>query len=647
MAKKQFKAESKRLLELMINSIYTNKEIFLRELISNASDALDKRYYEGLTDKSKNVAKKDLWIKIIRDKDARKLVIEDTGIGMNAEELEKNLGTIALSGSSEFREALEKDTSKIDIIGQFGVGFYSAFMVAKKVIVESRAAGSEEAFQWVSSGEDGYVINPIEKESVGTTITLELKEDTEDEKYSEYLEEWTIRNLVKKYSDYVRYPIKMDVTKSIPDPTDDKKTIDTVEEETLNSMVPLWKKNKSKITTEDYNEFYKGKFSDWEDPQKVIHYNVEGNISYTALLYIPGKTPFNFYNTDYESGIQLYSKGVFILDNAKDLLPECYRFVKGLVDCDDLNLNISREILQQDRQVKALAKSIDKKITKALEDMLEKEREAYEKFFDNFGLNLKYSIYKSYGMEKEKLQDLLLFRSSEGGKYVTLKEYRSRMKEDQQEIYYACGSTMEDIEKLPALSRVREKGYEILYFTDSIDEFMIKMMMNYDEKQFRSVTESNLDLDSEEEKKAREATALENKDMLEAMKKSLGSNVSDVRISSRLTDDPVCIVADQGMSIEMEKVLSQDPMNKGMKATKILEINPNHAIFGKLKQVFQENPDALGDYADVLYDQALLIEGLPLDDPAAYARRIVDLMVNAAVPAKKDASEPVEAEIVE
>ncbi len=647
MAKKQFKAESKRLLELMINSIYTNKEIFLRELISNASDALDKRYYEGLTDKSKNVAKKDLWIKIIRDKDARKLVIEDTGIGMNAEELEKNLGTIARSGSAEFREALEKDTSKIDIIGQFGVGFYSAFMVAKKVIVESRAAGSEEAFQWVSSGEDGYVINPIEKESVGTTITLELKEDTEDEKYSEYLEEWTIRNLVKKYSDYVRYPIKMDVTKSIPDPTDDKKTIDTVEEETLNSMVPLWKKNKSKITTEDYNEFYKGKFSDWEDPQKVIHYNVEGNISYTALLYIPGKTPFNFYNTDYESGIQLYSKGVFILDNAKDLLPECYRFVKGLVDCDDLNLNISREILQQDRQVKALAKSIDKKITKALEDMLEKEREAYEKFFDNFGLNLKYSIYKSYGMEKEKLQDLLLFRSSEGGKYVTLKEYRSRMKEDQQEIYYACGSTMEDIEKLPALSRVREKGYEILYFTDSIDEFMIKMMMNYDEKQFRSVTESNLDLDSEEEKKAREATALENKDMLEAMKKSLGSNVSDVRISSRLTDDPVCIVADQGMSIEMEKVLSQDPMNKGMKATKILEINPNHAIFGKLKQVFQENPDALGDYADVLYDQALLIEGLPLDDPAAYARRIVDLMVNAAVPAKKDASEPVEAEIVE
>ena len=648
MAKKQFKAESRRLLELMINSIYTNKEIFLRELISNASDALDKRYYEGLTDKSKNVAKKDLWIKIYLDKDARTMVIEDTGIGMDADELENNLGTIARSGSAEFRQALEKDTSKIDIIGQFGVGFYSAFMVSKKVTVDSRAAGGDQAFRWVSTGEDGYTISPIEKESIGTTITLELKDDTEDEKYSDYLDEWTVKNLVKKYSDYVRYPIKMDVTKSIPDPTDENKTIDTKEEETLNSMIPLWKKNKSKITEEDYNEFYKGKFSDWENPQKVIHYNVEGNISYTALLYIPSKTPFNFYNTEYESGIQLYSKGVFILDNAKDLLPDCYRFVKGLVDSDDLSLNISREILQQDRQVKALAKSIDKKITKALEDMRDKEREEYEKFFENFGLNLKYSIYKSYGMEKEKLQDLLLFRSSKEGKYVTLKEYRERMAEGQNEIYYACGATTEDIEKLPALSRVKEKGYEILYFTDSIDEFMIKMMMNYDEKMFRSVTEANLDLDSEDEKKAREATALENKDLLEAMKNALGTKITDVRISSRLSEDPVCLVADQGMSIEMEKVLSQDPMNRGMKASKILEINPKHAIFAKLKDVFTANPDVLKEYADVLYDQALLIEGLPLEDPAAYARRIVDLMVNAAVPAaeKKD-SEPVEAEIVE
>ena len=645
MAKKQFKAESRRLLEMMINSIYTNREIFLRELISNASDALDKRYFEGLTDKSKNASKKDLWIKITPNKEARTLVIEDTGIGMNEKELESNLGTIARSGSAEFREALEKNTSKIDIIGQFGVGFYSAFMVAKKVTVDSRPAGGDKAYRWVSSGEDGYTISEIEKDTVGTTITLELKDDTEDEKFGEFLEEWTIRNLIKKYSDYVRYPIKMDVKKSIPDPTEEGKTIDTMEEETLNSMVPLWKKNKNKISDEDYNEFYKSTFSDWENPQRHLHYNVEGNVSYTALLYIPGKTPFNFYNTDYESGLRLYSKGVFILDNAKDLLPECYRFVKGLVDSDDLNLNISREILQQDRQVKALSKSIDKKITGMLEDMLEKEREEYEKFYENFGLNLKYSIYKSYGALKEKLQDFLLYRSSKDGAYTTLKEYVSRMKEDQKEIYYACGSTIDDIEKLPVLSKVRNKGYEILYFTDSIDEFVIRMMMNYDEKPFRSVTEAGLDLDTEEEKKARETTAEENKDMLEAMKNALGENVSEVRISSRLTDDPVCLVADQGMSIEMEKVLSQDPMNRGLKATKILEINPNHPIFAKLQDVFRTQPDAINDYADILYDQARLIEGLPIEDPADYARRIVDLMVNAALPKKDDS--PVEAEIVE
>ena len=629
----------------MINSIYTNREIFLRELISNASDALDKRYFEGLTDKSKNASKKDLWIKITPNKEARTLVIEDTGIGMNEKELESNLGTIARSGSAEFREALEKNTSKIDIIGQFGVGFYSAFMVAKKVTVDSRPAGGDKAYRWVSSGEDGYTISEIEKDTVGTTITLELKDDTEDEKFGEFLEEWTIRNLIKKYSDYVRYPIKMDVKKSIPDPTEEGKTIDTMEEETLNSMVPLWKKNKNKISDEDYNEFYKSTFSDWENPQRHLHYNVEGNVSYTALLYIPGKTPFNFYNTDYESGLRLYSKGVFILDNAKDLLPECYRFVKGLVDSDDLNLNISREILQQDRQVKALSKSIDKKITGMLEDMLEKEREEYEKFYENFGLNLKYSIYKSYGALKDKLQDFLLYRSSKDGAYTTLKEYVSRMKEDQKEIYYACGSTIDDIEKLPVLSKVRNKGYEILYFTDSIDEFVIRMMMNYDEKPFRSVTEAGLDLDTEEEKKARETTAEENKDMLEAMKNALGENVSEVRISSRLTDDPVCLVADQGMSIEMEKVLSQDPMNRGLKATKILEINPNHPIFAKLQDVFRTQPDAINDYADILYDQARLIEGLPIEDPAEYARRIVDLMVNAALPKKDDS--PVEAEIVE
>lgn len=651
MAKKQFKAESKRLLEMMINSIYTNKEIFLRELISNASDALDKRYYQGLTDKEKNVAKKDLYIKITRDKDARTLTFEDTGIGMTAEELEKNLGTIAKSGSAEFKEALEKNSKNVDIIGQFGVGFYSAFMVAKTITVESKSANDPEAHRWVSSGEDGYTITPMEKDTVGTKIILTLKEDTDDEKYSDYLEEYKIRDLVKKYSDYVRYPIKMDVTKSVEDPTDKEKTIDTVEEETLNSMIPLWKKSKSKIKPEEYNEFYKGKFSDWEDPQKVIHYNVEGNISYTALLFIPAKAPYNFYNTDFESGLQLYSKGVFIMDKAKDLLPECYRFMAGLIDSDDLNLNISREILQQDRQVKALAASIDKKITKALEDMRDNEREAYEKFFDNFGLNLKYSIYKSFGMEKEKLQDLLLYKSSNQTGYTTLKDYVSRMKEDQKEIYYACANSLEDIEKMPALSKVKDAGCEILYFTDSIDEFVIRMMNSYSEKPFKNINDGDLDLDSEEEKKQKEETASANKEMLEAIKNSLGEQVAEVRVSSRLKDDPVCLSAQEGgMSIEMEKVLRQDPNNKGLKANKILEINPNHAIFKKLQDVYAANPSAVKDYAEVLYDQALLIEGLPIEDPTAYARKIADILVNTAIPAKEDYKAPegpIEAEVVE
>ncbi|MCR5228888.1 MAG: molecular chaperone HtpG [Solobacterium sp.] len=629
MAKKQFKAESKRLLGLMINSIYTNKEIFLRELISNASDALDKRYYLGLTDESKNVAKKDLWIKIEHSKDDRTLVIEDTGIGMTDSEMEKNLGTIAKSGSAEFQAQLEKADKNIDIIGQFGVGFYSAFMVADRIEVESRSAGSDQAWKWVSTGEDGYTITPAEKDSIGTRITLTLKNDTDDEKYSEYLEEYKLRSLVKKYSDYVRYPIKMDVTKSIPDPTDEDKTIDTVQEETLNSMVPIWKKQRSKIKPEEYNEFYKGKFNDWEDPQKVIHYSVEGNLSYTALLFIPKKAPYNFYNTDFEPGLQLYSKGVFILEKAKDLLPDCYRFITGLVDSEDLSLNISREILQQDRQVKALASSIDKKITKALEDMLKKEREEYEKFFDSFGLNLKYSLYKSYGMEKEKLQDLLLFRSSREQKYVTLKEYVERMPEDRNEIYFVSGSSIADIERLPVMDKVRDRDIEVLYFTDNVDEFAIRMMNDYNGKTFKSITEGDLDLGTEEEKKDREKKAEENKDMLSAMKEALGDKVKEVRISSRLKDDPVCMVADQGMSIEMEKVLSQDPNSKGLKATKILEINPDHPIFETLQKVNASNPDALKEYADVLYDQALLIEGLPIEDPVAYAKKIVDLMVKA------------------
>ena len=630
MAKKQFKAESKRLLGLMINSIYTNKEIFLRELISNASDALDKRYYVSLTDETKKVDKKDLYIQIERDIPNKTLVIEDTGIGMTNEELEKNLGTIAKSGSADFKEQLEKSDKNVDIIGQFGVGFYSAFMVADKITVESRSLNSDKAYKWESTGEDGYTISEIERDKVGTKITLHIENDTDDEKYSEYLEESKIESLVKKYSDYVRYPIQMEVEKAIPDPTDDKKTITTTEMETLNSMIPLWKKHPSQITKEDYNEFYKAKFNDWQDPLKVIHYSVEGNISYTALLFIPATLPYNFYNTDFEGGLQLYSKGVFIMDKAKELLPESYRFVTGLIDSEDLSLNISREILQQDRQVKALANSIEKKIHGALVDMMKNDRENYEKFFRQFGKNIKYDIYKSYGMNADKLKDLLMYESSKEDKYVSLSEYVSRMAENQKDIYYACGTSVSEIKKLPVFDKLMDKGYEVLYFTDPVDEFSITMMHQFEEHEFKNITNSDLDLDSEEEKKEREEKTEENKDMLALMKEALGDNVKDVRISSRLKDDPVCLVADAGMSLEMEKILSQDPANSGMKASKILEINADHPIFATLEKLFKENPDTVKEYASVLYDQALLIQGLEIKDPVEYAKKITSLMIQAA-----------------
>lgn len=630
MAQKQFKAESQRLLELMINSIYTNKEIFLRELISNASDALDKRYYEGLKGEVPSVTKGELSILIEADKENRTLTITDTGIGMDETELENNLGTIARSGSLEFQKKLEEgDTDAIDIIGQFGVGFYSAFMVSKSIRVESKSAKGSNAMAWESDGKDGYVIEPCNKEEIGTKIILSLKDDSDEEDYSVYLEQYKIQSLIKKYSDYVRYPINMDVTKSIPDPSEEGKMIETTELETLNSMVPIWKKRKAEISDEEYNEFYKAKFNDWEDPQKVIHYQVEGNVSYTALLFIPAKAPYNFYNGDFESGLQLYSKGVFIMDKQKDLLPECYRFVTGLVDSNDLSLNISREILQQDRQVQAIAKNIEKKIHGTLIDMLEHDREEYEKFFNNFGLNLKFDIYKSYGLNKEKLQDLLLYRSSFNDSYVTLKEYKERMKEDQKEIYYASGASIEEIKKSPALKRVQDKGFEILYFTDSIDEFVITMMQNFEEKPFKSVTASDLDLESEDEKEERKEKAEENKDLLSAMKESLKDDVVDVRLSGRLVEDPVCLVAEEGLSIEMEKVLSQNPDNNGMKAKKVLEINPNHEIFTTLKKVYEKDPNEMETYASVLYDQACLIEGLPIENPADYANKIVELMIKA------------------
>ncbi len=630
MAKKQFKAESKRLLGLMINSIYTNKEIFLREIISNASDALDKRYYLSLTDDTKKVEKDDLRIHIERDIPNRILVIEDTGIGMTSEELEKNLGTIAKSGSADFKEKLDKSDENVDIIGQFGVGFYSAFMVADKITVETKSVNSDVAYKWESTGEDGYTISEIEKDSIGTRIVLHLKDDTEDEHYSDYLEESKIKSLVKKYSDYVRYPIQMEVEKSIPDPTDESKTITTTETETLNSMIPLWKKQPSSITTEEYNEFYKAKFNDWQDPLKVIHYTVEGNISYTALLFIPATLPYNFYNTDFEGGLQLYSKGVFIMDKAKDLLPESYRFVTGLIDSEDLSLNISREILQQDKQVKALANSIEKKIHSALVDMMQNDRENYEKFFHQFGKNIKYDIYKSYGMNAEKLKDLLMYESSKEGKYVSLSEYVSRMAEGQKDIYYASGTTVDEIKKLPVLDKVVDKGYEVLYFTDPVDEFCISMMRSFEDHEFKNITNSDLDLDTEEEKKEREEKTEESKDMLAAMKEAIGDDVKEVRISSRLKDDPVCLVADSGMSLEMEKILSQDPANHGLKASKILEINASHPIFETLTRLYKENPDTVKEYASVLYDQALLIQGLEIKDPVEYAKKITALMIEAA-----------------
>lgn len=604
--------------------------IFLRELISNASDALDKKHYLSLTDHDLIKDDQPLKITIERHPDTRQLVIEDTGIGMTADELENNLGTIAKSGSAEFKEAIDKADTDTDIIGQFGVGFYSAFMVADKITVETKSAKEEKGHTWVSDGDEGYTIEDNDKILSGTRITLDLKADTDDENYSTFLEEYKIRELIKKYSDYVRYPIEMEVEKSAPDPTDKDKTITTTEIETLNSMVPLWKKAKSSITPEEYNEFYKAKFNDWEDPQKVIHYNVEGNVSYTALLFIPGKTPYNFYYSDFEPGLQLYSRGVFIMDKAKDLIPDYYRFVTGLVDSEDLNLNISREILQQDRQVKTIAKSIETKIHSALEDMLKNDREEYEKFFDNFGLNLKYGIYANYGMNKEKLQDLILIRSSKESKYVTFKEYVDRMPEEQKNIYYACGRSIDEIERNPIMAKVKEKGYEVLYFLDERDEFMAGMMQNYDGKTFQNISKGDLDLDSEDEKKAKEEKTEENKDMLTAIKDELGDKVKEVRISSRLKEDPVIIVSDEGVSLEMEKYLSQDPNNRGIKASKILEINPEHPIFKVLQDAYANDKDTLNKYADVLYDQALLVQGLPIEDPAAYTRKITELMVKAS-----------------
>ncbi len=622
--KKQFKAESKRLLDLMINSIYTHKEIFLRELISNASDASDKLYYKALTENISSINRNDLKIMIEIDKENRVLTIKDNGIGMDKDELETHLGTIANSGSFEFKNENEHDD--IDIIGQFGVGFYAAFMVAKKVEVISKKYGTEQGYTWVSEVSDGYEIFETNVADHGTTIKLYLKDNTDDDNYDEYLNQYHIRDLVKKYSDYVHYPINMDMTVSKKKDDSDEYE-DVIENQTLNSMVPLWKRNKKDITDEEYNDFYKDKFNDFNDPLKVIHSRVEGNVSYDSLLFIPSKPPMNYYSNEYEKGLQLYSRGVFIMDKASELVPEHFRFVKGLVDSEDLSLNISREMLQHDRQLKVIADKIEKKIQSELETMLKKDRVKYEEFFNSFGLQLKFGIYNSYGMLKEKLQDLLLYYSSKEEKLITLAEYIEHMPEGQKEIYFASGETREKIATLPQVEVVKDKGYDVLYLTDNVDEFCFQMMHDYKEKPFKSVAQGDLDIDSEEEKKELEKTNEENKDLLTAIKDSLGDKVVDVKVSSRLKSHPVCLVSSDGVSFEMEKVLNQMPEGQEVKAGRILEINPNHDIFNAMKKVYENNPDKVNDYASILYDQALLIEGFSIDNPVDFSNKICDLMI--------------------
>ena len=631
MKTKQFKAESKRLLDMMIHSIYTHKEIFLRELISNASDAMDKLYFRSLTDEKVGMNREDFAIDLKIDKDARTLTITDNGIGMTQEELEKNLGTIANSGSLKFKNEnkLEDD---VDIIDQFGVGFYSAFMVAKRVTVRSKAYGSDQAYQWQSEGVDGYTIEPCDKETVGTEILLEIKDDTEDETYSEFLEQYRIQGLVKKYSDYIRYPIRMDMTKSRRKETEnaDKDAApeyeEYVENETLNSMVPLWRKNKSELTDADYNAFYKEKFFDYNEPLLHIHTKSEGTATFNALLYIPSKAPYDYYTKEYEKGLQLYSSGVMIMEKCADLLPDYFSFVKGLVDSEDLSLNISRELLQHDRQLKIIAKALEKSIRNELTKLLKNDRAAYEKFFEAFGLQLKFGVYNGYGMNKDALKDLLLFYSSSEKKPVTLAEYVSRMKEDQTCIYYATGENIARIDHLPQTELVKDKGFEILYLTENVDEFAIKMLMNYEGKEFKSVSAGDLDLETEEEKKEIEEKSKEHADLFNDMQKALEGKVKSVRLSQRLKSHPVCLTSEGALSLEMEKVLNAMPTDQKVQADRVLEINPEHPIFAKLVQLQKENPDKLKAYAKLLYDQALLIEGMSIEDPVAFSNQICELM---------------------
>ena len=624
MEKKEFKAESKRLLDLMINSIYTNKEIFLRELISNASDAIDKIYYRALTDDNIVFNKNDYFIKIKLDKDNRTLTVSDTGIGMTKEELEDNLGIIANSGSHAFKKDNEVKDG-FDIIGQFGVGFYSAFMVADKVTVISKALGSDEAYKWESTGADGYTIEEINKDSVGTDIILKIKVNSEDEDYDEYLDSYNVRSIVKKYSDFIRYPIKMDISSRKLKEGSDSEYEDVIEEKVINSMIPIWRRNKNELTDDDYKNFYTEKHFGFDEPLKHIHISVDGTVRYNAILYIPSNIPYDFYTKEYEKGIELYSSGVLIMEKCADLLPDYFGFVKGVVDSEDLSLNISRELLQHDRQLKLIAKKIREKIKDELFHLLKTDRESYEGFFKNFGKQLKYGVYQEFGSNKEILQDLLLFYSSNDKKYVTLEEYVDRMKEDQKHIYYASGDSLDRIDKLPQVDFIRDKGYEILYFDDEIDEFAIKVLQSYKDKGFKSVSSTDLEIESDDSTKEDTPTE-ENTELLNEMKEILKDKVKEVKVSKKLKNHPVYLASEGELSIEMEKVLSQMPNGENIKAQKVLELNADHQVFERLKSAFANDKEKLKLYTNLLYNQALLIEGLPIEDPVEFTNNIWELL---------------------
>lgn len=628
MSKKQFKAESKRVLDLMINSIYTNKEIFLRELISNSSDAIDKLYYRSLTDKSIKVNQKNLEINIKLDKENRNIIIIDNGCGMTEQELETNLGTIAKSGSLAFKQENE-NKKDIDIIGQFGVGFYSAFMASDKVVVKSKSPDEEKAHCWISEGIDGYSIEECEKEDIGTEVILYIKEDTEDEKYSNFIDEYKIKELIKRYSDYIRYPIKMEVEHSHLKEGTENEYEKVKEIEILNSMIPIWKKKKGKIKQEEYDEFYMGKFNDWEKPLKTIHTEVEGQYSYNALLFIPNHLPYDYYSKNYEKGLQLYSNGVLIMDKCQDLLPDYFGFVKGLVDSQDLSLNISREMLQHDRQLRVIARNIENKIKSELEKMLKESREEYEAFYNIYGTQLKYGTYDNYGTYKDKLKDLLLFKSSNNEKLVTLKEYTERMKENQDVIYYAVGETIDKIKALPQIEAIQNKEYEILYLTENIDEFVLKVLLEYEGKKFVNVCSDDIDIGTEQEKEELKKLLEDNKDMINLMKETLKDDIQDVRFTNRLNKHPVCLTTEGGLSIEMQKTLNnQIGSEQTVKAQTVLEINKNHIIVNKLKELYKSDKEELKKYSKILYAQARLIEGLTINNPTEYSNWICELISN-------------------